>query len=93
MSAQIASALAEGGDDGGGASATYAVGRGRPRGCPSPEEHPVWRAALDALAQVLTIENVNAWLTSTRVIGQEREVLRVAVPKEFNKPDYSGTTR
>ena len=45
----------------------------------------MWRAALNELAQVLTIENFNAWLASTRVIGQDGKLLRVAVPKEFNK--------
>ncbi len=43
------------------------------------------RAALDALAQVLTVENVNAWLATTRALDQEGEVPRVAVPAAFNK--------
>jgi len=45
----------------------------------------VWRAALDARGQMLTVENVNAWLASTRALGQDGEVLRVAVPAAFNK--------
>jgi len=45
----------------------------------------VWRAALDELAQVLTPENFNAWLASTRALSQEGEVLRVAVPTAFTK--------
>jgi len=49
------------------------------------EEHPVWRAVLDELAQVLTVENFNAWLASTRALDQDGEVLRVAVPAAFNK--------
>ena len=43
------------------------------------------RAALDALAQVLTVENVNAWLATTRALDQEGEVPRVAVPAAFNQ--------
>ncbi len=45
----------------------------------------MWRAALDARGQMLTVENFNAWLASTRVVGQDGEVLRVAVPAAFNK--------
>ena len=45
----------------------------------------MWRAVLDELAQVMTAENYNAWLASTRVLGQEGAVLRVAVPAAFNK--------
>jgi len=52
---------------------------------PIVEEHPVWRAVLDDLAQVMTGENFNAWLATTRVVHQEGEVLRVAVPAAFNK--------
>jgi uncharacterized protein YjeT (DUF2065 family) len=35
-----------------------------------------------ALALVLIIENVNAWLTPTRMVGQDGETPRVAVPVE-----------
>jgi len=45
----------------------------------------VWRAALAALAQVMTSENFNAWLATTRVLNQDGAVLRVAVPAPFNK--------
>ena len=45
----------------------------------------MWRAALDELAQVMTSENFNAWLASTRALDQDGEVLRVAVPAAFNK--------
>ncbi len=45
----------------------------------------MWRAALDELAQVMTSENFNAWLASTRALDQDGEVLRVAVPAPFNK--------
>ncbi len=47
----------------------------------------MWRAALDELAQVMTSENFNAWLATTRAIDQDGdgEVLRVAVPAAFNK--------
>jgi len=49
------------------------------------EEHPVWRAVLVELAQVMTPENYNAWLATTRALAQEGELLRVAVPAAFNK--------
>jgi len=45
----------------------------------------VWRAVLDELAQVMTSENFNAWLASTRALDQDGAVLRVAVPAAFNK--------
>jgi len=64
---------------------SYAAWSDSPAPLPIVEEHPVWRAALDALAQVMTPENFNAWLASTRALGQEGEVLRVAVPAPFNK--------
>jgi len=56
-----------------------------PAPLPIVEEHPVWRAVLDELAQVLTAENFNAWLASTRALDQAGAVLRVAVPAAFNK--------
>jgi len=52
---------------------------------PIVEEHPVWRAVLDELAQVMTSENFNAWLATTRALDQDGELLRVAVPAAFNK--------
>ncbi len=52
---------------------------------PITESNPVWRAVLDELALVLTVENFNTWLASTRVLAQEGELLRIAVPRQFNK--------
>jgi len=71
--------------DGGEPINSYAAWSDSPAPLPIVEEHPVWRAALDELAQVLTVENFNAWLASTRALEQEGEVLRVAVPAAFNK--------
>jgi len=45
----------------------------------------LWRVILDALAQVMTSENVNVWMAQTRVVDQEGDLLRVAVPAPFNK--------
>ncbi len=45
----------------------------------------MWRAVLDELAQVMTSENFNAWLATTRALDQDGAVLRVAVPAAFNK--------
>ncbi len=64
---------------------SYAAWSDSPAPLPIVEEHPVWRAVLDELAQVMTSENFNAWLASTRVVHQEGEVLCVAVPAAFNK--------
>jgi len=64
---------------------SYAAWSDSPARLPITEEHPVWRAVLDELAQVLTVENFNAWLASTRALDQDGEVLRVAVPAAFNK--------
>ena len=47
---------------------------------PTTETQPVWRAVLDALGQVLTVENVNAWLASTRALDQDGEAPRVVQP-------------
>ena len=33
----------------------------------------------------LTVENFNTWLASTRVVAQEGNLLRIAVPRQFNK--------
>lgn len=44
-----------------------------------------WRAVLDDLALVLTVENFNTWLAPTRVVAQEGDLLRIAVPRHFNK--------
>jgi len=56
-----------------------------PARLPIVEEHPVWHAVLDELAQVMTVENFNAWLATTRALDQEGELLRVTVPNQFNK--------
>jgi len=64
---------------------SYAAWSDSPAPLPIVEEHPVWRAALDELAQVMTPENFNAWLASTRALNQKGDVLRVAVPAPFNK--------
>jgi len=69
----------------GEASGSYAAWSDSPACLPIVEEHPVWRAALDDLAQVMTPENFNAWLASTRALNQKGDVLRVAVPAPFNK--------
>jgi len=50
----------------------------------------VWRAALAELAQVVTPENFNAWLASTRVVSQGEELLHIAVPTPFNKQWLEG---
>jgi len=73
-------------DDGRGELArSYAAWSDSPERLPIIEEHPVWRAVLDELAQVLTPENFNAWLATTRALDQDGAVLRVAVPAAFNK--------
>jgi len=73
-------------DDGRGELArSYAAWSDSPERLPIVEEHPVWRAVLDELAQVLTPENFNAWLATTRALDQDGAVLRVAVPAAFNK--------
>ncbi len=75
----------DGGRDGGTLADPYAAWQGGVERLPLTEEHPVWRAALDELAQVMTAENYNAWLATTRAVGQEGELLRVAVPAAVNK--------
>jgi len=66
-------------------ASSYAAWSDSPAPLPIVEDHPVWRAVLDELAQVMTSENFNAWLATTRVLGQDGAVLRVAVPAAFNK--------
>ena len=56
-----------------------------PTSRPITEEHAVWRAVLDELARTMTAENFDTWLGTTRVVGQEGNLLRVAVPSAFNK--------
>ncbi len=64
---------------------SYATWSDSPAYLPIVEEHPVWRAVLDELSQVLTVENFNVWLATTRALDQDGEVLRVAVPAPFNR--------
>ncbi len=64
---------------------SYAAWSDSPAPLPIVEEHPVWRAVLAELAQVMTVENFNAWLGTTRALDQDGAVLRVAVPAAFNK--------
>ncbi len=73
-------------DDGCGELArSYVAWADSPAPLPIVEEHSVWRAVLAELAQVMTSENFNAWLATTRVLDQADELLRVAVPTPFNK--------
>jgi hypothetical protein len=72
-------------DGRGAAIGSYAAWSDSPAPLPIVEEHPVWCAVLAELAQVMTPENFNAWLASTRALGQEGDLLRVAVPAAFNK--------
>jgi len=73
-------------DDGRGEPAnSYAAWSDSPAPLPIVEEHPVWRAVLDELDQVMTSENFNAWRATTRALDQDGEVLRIAVPAAFNK--------
>jgi len=73
-------------DDGcGEAVNSYAAWADSPARLPIVEEHPVWRAVLAELAQVMTSENFNAWLSTTRALDQDGEVLCVTVPAAFNK--------
>ncbi len=64
---------------------SYAAWSDSPARLPIVEEHPVWRAVLAELAQIMTAENYNAWLATTRALDQDGAVLRVAVPATFNK--------
>ena len=64
---------------------SYVAWSDSPARLPIVEEHPVWRAVLDELAQVMTAEIYNTWLATTRALDQDGEVLRVAVPAPFNQ--------
>jgi len=72
-------------DSRGEASGSYAAWSDSPAPVPITEEHPVWRAALAELAQVMTSENFNAWLATTRALDQDGDLLRVGVPTAFTK--------
>jgi hypothetical protein len=52
---------------------------------PITETNEAWRAALQELALVLTVENFNTWLAPTRVLAQEGDLLRIAVPSQVTK--------
>lgn len=63
-----------------------ATSTGTPEAPPSiTETHPVWRATLDELALMLTMGNFTTWLGTTRVVAQEGDLLRIAVPSQFTK--------
>jgi len=56
---------------------------------PSPispvETHPIWKQALDELAQEITPENYAYWLRDTRVVSQDGNSLTLAVSTPFHK--------
>jgi len=52
---------------------------------PITETHPVWRAVLEDVRLTLTVENFNLWFTTTQVVAQDGDVLRVMVPTPFAK--------
>jgi len=74
----------------GEAAGSYVAWSDSPERLPIVEAHPVWRAVLTDLAQVMTPENYNAWLGTTRALAQEGAVLRVAVPIPFNRDWLAG---
>ena len=57
----------------------------RPEPAPVGETHPVWRAALEELRQILTAGNFDSYLARSRVVAQDGAVLRVAVADRFAK--------
>ncbi len=48
---------------------------------PIDEPDEVWHAALAELQLVLTPENYNTWLSTTRVVDRTGDLLRISVPK------------
>jgi hypothetical protein len=52
---------------------------------PTTETHPIWRTVLEELRLVMTPENYNTWLAQTRVVSQQGDWLRIAVPKPFHR--------
>jgi hypothetical protein len=52
---------------------------------PIAETHPIWRTVLEELRLVMTPENYNTWLAQTRVVTQQGDLLRIAVPKPFHR--------
>ena len=95
--ARIAGALSRQVDDDVGARVDAASPPTRtPRGpCqarrPTTETQPVWRAVLDALGQVLTVENVNAWLASTRALDTRTVRRRASFNREWLAQRLAGT--
>jgi len=54
---------------------------GGARPLPIDETDEVWHAALAELQLVLTPENYNTWLSTTRVVERTGDLLRIGVPK------------
>ena len=52
---------------------------------PLTETNTIWRAVLEDLRQILTTGNFTMWFATTRVVAEEDDTLRVAVPTPFNK--------
>ena len=65
-----------------GVAAAWAA---RPQPVPVAETHPVWRAALEELRQILTAGNFDTYLARSRVVAEDGAVLCVAVPDRFAK--------
>src|ERR671933_2138530 len=57
----------------------------RVQALPTTETHPIWRAVLEELRLVMTPEHYNTWLAQTRVVSQQGDLLRIAVPKPFHR--------
>ena len=71
--------------EGSEARSSYAVWSDSPPPLPISETQPVWRAVLGELSTILTTENFNAWLSTTRARSQVGNVLQVVVPGQFAK--------
>ncbi len=52
---------------------------------PITEPHPVWRAVLEEIQSITTVENFTLWFAATRVVAAEGDVVRVQVPTPFSK--------
>lgn len=53
---------------------------------PLPDEpHPIWRAVLEELRAIMTPVNFTRWFAPTQVLGQEGDLLRIAVPDEDHR--------
>jgi len=55
------------------------------RPLPVGETDDVWSAALAELQLILTPENYNTWLATTRVVARTGDLLRIGVPKPFQR--------